>query len=98
MQHTQGALPEALETLDRVLPESVPEDPEGVARRTCRIKVLSMLGRDRQARSLAVETLRWRPLATPRRSRWRARRCGPPSLPGPPGALIAALHNLSGRH
>jgi DNA-binding SARP family transcriptional activator/tetratricopeptide (TPR) repeat protein len=58
VQHTQGAIPEALETLDRLSPESVPDDFDGISWRACRAKVLSMLGRDQQARDLAAQTLR----------------------------------------
>ena len=58
VQHTQGAIPEALETLDRVPPESVSDDFDGVSWRACRAKVLSMLGHDREARDLAAEAVR----------------------------------------
>jgi DNA-binding SARP family transcriptional activator/tetratricopeptide (TPR) repeat protein len=58
VQHTQGAIPEALETLDRLSPESVSDDSDGINWRVCRAKVLSMLGRDQEARDLAAETLR----------------------------------------
>ena len=58
VQHTQGAIPEALETLDQISPESVSDNLDGINWRACRAKVLSMLGRDQQARDLAAETLR----------------------------------------
>lgn len=58
VQHTQGAIPEALETLDRVRPASVSDDFDGISWRACRAKVLSMLGHDQQARGLAGEAVR----------------------------------------
>jgi DNA-binding SARP family transcriptional activator/ATP/maltotriose-dependent transcriptional regulator MalT len=58
VQHTQGAIPEALEALDRVPRERVSDDVDGVSWRVCRAKVLSMLGHDQQARDLAAEAVR----------------------------------------
>ena len=58
VHYTQADFELALATLDRVDPAGVAADLHGIEWRACRVKVLSMLDRREEARTLAVETLR----------------------------------------
>ena len=58
VHYTQADFELALATLDRVDPAGVAADLHGIEWGACRVKVLSILGRREEARTLAVETLR----------------------------------------
>ena len=58
VHYTQADFELALATLDRVDPAGLAADLHGIEWRACRVKVLSILGRREEARTLAVETLR----------------------------------------
>jgi DNA-binding SARP family transcriptional activator len=57
VQFSQGHLPAALATLDRVAASSLPDHADGIRWRATRVNVASMLGADDEAAALASETL-----------------------------------------